>query len=135
METAEQILVSKKINPTAMRLTVLKEMMNTDYAVSLNELEVLLDTADKTTIYRTLKTFEKNKIVHSIEDGSGALKYAVSDEEERSPSEESHLHFHCNRCSRTFCIRHFEVPSVKLPKNFSAEETSLMVKGLCDKCH
>ena len=47
-------LVRRDIKPTAIRLLVIKEMMQAERAVSLLDLETLLDTVDKSTISRTL---------------------------------------------------------------------------------
>lgn len=134
MQDLEQILKSRKIQPTAMRLLVLKELQNSEHAVSLSELEALFEQVDKTTLYRTLKTFERNKLAHSIDDGTGSLKYALCDESCECLPEQSHIHFHCNKCGLTFCVRDYNLPKIQLPKKFKAEETSLVVKGLCDKC-
>lgn len=130
----EQLLTARKIHPTAMRILVLKELQESNHALSLGELETHFDLADKTTLYRTLKTFEKNKLVHSIEDGTGSLKYALCDESCECLPEEAHIHFHCHNCGLTFCMRDFSLPEVKLPKRFRAQETNIMVKGLCEKC-
>ena len=46
-------LVRRDIKPTAIRLLVIKEMMQAERAVSLLDLETLLDTVDKSTISRT----------------------------------------------------------------------------------
>lgn len=134
MEILEQILETRKIQPTAMRILVLKELQNSEHAVSLTELENLFEQADKTTLYRTLKTFEKNKLVHSIDDGTGSVKYALCEENCECLPEQSHLHFHCNNCGLTFCMKDFSLPKISLPKRFRAEETNLVIKGLCDKC-
>lgn len=134
MEILEQILETRKIQPTAMRILVLKELQNSEHAVSLTELENLFEQADKTTLYRTLKTFEKNKLVHSIDDGTGSVKYALCEENCECLPEQSHLHFHCNKCGLTFCMKDFSLPKISLPKRFRAEETNLVIKGLCDKC-
>lgn len=134
METLEQILEFRKIQPTAMRLLVLKALQQTEYALSLTELEAQFEQADKTTLYRTLKTFEKNKLVHSIDDGSGAVKYALCDNSCECLPEQAHIHFHCNNCEQTYCMKDYNLPKISLPKNFKAEETSLVVKGLCENC-
>ena len=47
-------LVRRDIKPTAIRLLVIKEMMQAERAVSLLDLETLLDTVDKSTISRTI---------------------------------------------------------------------------------
>src|SRR5690554_2972735 len=130
----EQKLKKRAIHPTAMRLLVLKKLQSSEHALDLNELESSFDQADKTTLYRTLKKFEKNKLVHSIDDGSGAVKYAVCDENCECLPEQAHLHFHCIHCGSTFCMKEIGLPQVSLPKNFKPQELSLVVKGICDRC-
>ena len=56
--TDEQLLLDKLsargIKPTAMRLLILRAMMHTSQAVSLLDLVDMLETADKSTVSRTL---------------------------------------------------------------------------------
>ena len=61
------------IKPTAIRLLVIKAMMQAERAVSLLDLETLLDTVDKSTISRTIALFLSHHLIHSIDDGSGSL--------------------------------------------------------------
>ena len=130
----EKRLTNRAIQPTAMRLLVLEEFLRSNAALSLNELEAHFQSADKTTLYRTLKTFEKNKLVHSIEDGTGSLKYALCEENCECLPEQSHIHFHCEKCGETFCITEIQLPKISLPKNFIGKDISLIVKGVYDKC-
>jgi Fe2+ or Zn2+ uptake regulation protein len=66
----EKKLSSRDIKPTAMRILVLQFLMEQDKTVSLHSIEDAFEMADKSTIYRTLKTFEKNKLVHTIDDAT-----------------------------------------------------------------
>ena len=53
------------IKPTAIRLLVIKAMMQAERAVSLLDLETLLDTVDKSTISRTIALFSgKARLVY-----------------------------------------------------------------------
>ncbi len=131
----EKKLRLREIHPTAMRILVLDELGKSDSALSLSELESHFEQADKTTLYRTMKTFQKHKLVHSIEDGTGSLKYALCEEDCECIPEHSHAHFHCNKCGATFCMKDVSLPRISLPKKFKAEETNLVVKGLCEKCN
>lgn len=130
----ENILKNRNILPTAMRLLVLKKFQQTEHALSLTELESEFDTADKTTLYRTLKTFEKNKLVHSIEDGSGISKYALCDLTCECLPEQAHIHFHCTNCNETFCVKDQPIPSIQLTNSFKVSEVNLMLKGICENC-
>jgi len=135
MKVLENQLINRNITPTAMRILVLEVLQKSDVALSLSDLEVELDHADKATIYRTLKKFEEHKLIHSIEDGTGSLKYALCENNCQCTPEFSHAHFHCNQCNQTFCLRNYNLPELSLPKNFFAEQTSFVVKGICDRCN
>ena len=76
-----KILEQRGIKPTAIRMLVLKAMIETEQAVSLLDLENKLDTVDKSTIFRTITLFVSHHLAHSVDDGTGSLKYAVSDSE------------------------------------------------------
>ena len=88
--------------------------------------------SDRSSIFRTLKTFEENKIIHSIEDGSGMIKYAVCAEGCNCDPKDLHYHFYCNNCNKTFCL--FDVPfqNIELPENFKIQQANMVVKGLCN---
>jgi hypothetical protein len=58
-EKCEQILASKKISPTAMRMLTLDFLLKQSAAVSLSDIENYFFRSDRITLYRTLKTFEK----------------------------------------------------------------------------
>jgi len=60
-----------------MRLLVLKQMVECSTSVSLKYLESRFEKVDKTTLCRTLKTFEEKRLIHSIEDGTGSVKHAL----------------------------------------------------------
>ena len=70
------ILNDHKIKPTAMRMLVLEKLSMQHSAISLTDLEDQFEKSDRTTIYRTLKLFELKGLIHIIDDGTGAPKYA-----------------------------------------------------------
>lgn len=130
----EHKLTGNDIKPTAMRLLVLKFFTEQNRAVSLADIEKVLESADKSTLFRTLKTFENNKIIHSIEDGSGHLKYALCLEGCSCSPVDLHYHFHCNMCKETFCLTELNVPTIELPKDFEMQQANLVIKGICANC-
>ncbi|MBQ2554598.1 MAG: transcriptional repressor [Prevotella sp.] len=127
-------LEHRDIKPTSTRLLILHEMMRGDETVSLPELERLLPTIDKSTISRTLTVFLLHRLVHAVDDGSGALKYAVCDDSCDCTVEDEHTHFYCTECHRTFCLTHIHVPVVALPPGFTLESVNYVLKGLCPAC-
>ena len=97
-------------------------MLQESRAVSILDLENLLDTVDKSTIFRTITLFLSHHLIHSIDDGSGALKYAVCGNSCSCSVEDLHSHFYCNVCHKTYCLEGIDVPIVKLPIGFSLYE-------------
>ena len=77
MKNEEKILQQKAIKPTAMRLLVVEKLLKQQYAVSHKELAEQFEKADNITLFRTLKVFLEHKLVHTIDDGSGVIKYAL----------------------------------------------------------
>tara|TARA_B100000929_G_scaffold132546_1_gene105046 strand:- start:37230 stop:37646 length:417 start_codon:yes stop_codon:yes gene_type:complete len=131
----ESTLQNKGIRPTAMRMLIYKFMAEKNSAQGLSDLELAFTKADRTTVYRTLKTFEEKGVVHQIDDGTGVLKYALCEPGCRCDIERDlHLHFHCNACDKTICLTEHKIPHINLPDGFIAEDANLVVKGICDSC-
>lgn len=102
--------------------------------LSLIELETLLGTVDRSTIFRTLNHFLAHHMVHDIEDGSGSLKYEVCPDEDTCTVDDMHTHFYCEVCHRTFCFPSIHIPVVDLPEGFRLHSINYMVKGVCREC-
>ncbi|MCH7524006.1 MAG: transcriptional repressor [Bacteroidetes bacterium] len=135
MRYLEEILEQNNVKPTAMRLLVLHFLLNKKAAASLTNIEDYFDNSDRTTLYRTVKTFEKKGIVHKIDDGTGVTKYALCEENCSCEIEtDLHLHFHCAKCNETVCLTDYKIPQINLPKGYVAKNVNLVVKGTCDKC-
>lgn len=135
METIEQVLESKNIRVTAMRMLIYKFLAEKEIAVTLSDIENAFAKADRTTLYRTVKTFEDKGIVHQIDDGTGITKYALCEKGCNCDIKtDLHLHFHCNNCIETICLTEHKIPQIKVPDGFVSENVNLVVKGICDKC-
>jgi len=136
MKKIEDFLIQKQVKPTAIRLLVYKFLEKQLVATSLTDIELTFDKAERTTIYRTLKTFEKNGLVHKIDDGSGIAKFALCEDQCNCELEtDLHLHFHCTHCSETQCLTEQKIPHINLPPGFKAIDANLVVKGICNKCN
>lgn len=132
----ESILIAKQINPTAMRLLVLEFLLKQKTAISLSDLEKEFERSDRTTLYRTLKTFEEKGMIHNIRDGIESVKYALCEADCSGGAHyDMHLHFYCTKCKELFCLSNAEIPQIVLPHNFQLEEFSLVARGICDNCN
>ncbi|MFI2742168.1 Fur family transcriptional regulator [Zhouia sp. PK063] len=133
MKEISNILEVHHIRPTAMRILALHFLKQQHAAISLSDIENGFEKSDRTTLYRTLKTFEDKGLVHQIDDGSGIPKYAIN--KPKKSANDVHLHFHCTKCGETLCLTEHQLSKINLPENFIPEEFNLVVKGLCSKCN
>jgi Fur family ferric uptake transcriptional regulator len=135
MKTIEELLESKKIRITAMRLLIYKFLAEKKVAVTLSDTENAFVKADRTTLYRTIKTFVENDIVHQIDDGTGTIKYALCEVGcSCDIKTDLHLHFYCSNCNETVCLTDHKIPQINVPEGFISENVNLVVKGICNKC-
>ncbi len=130
----EKKLESRNIKPTTMRTLVYKELVDSGKALSLGDLEELFDKVERSTIFRALKSFQENFIVHKIEDGTGSVKYAVCDDDCTCTLNDLHVHFFCKRCGRTQCLKEIPIPDVNLPDDYIYENAQFIISGVCPYC-
>jgi len=131
----ENILTAKQINPTAVRLLVLEFLLKQQAAIGLSDLEIEFERADRTTLYRTLKTFEAKGLIHHVQDGTEAVKYAICKADCKNGNhQDMHLHFHCSKCNGLFCLPKVKIPDIKLPEGFQLQEINLVARGICNDC-
>lgn len=135
IKQCEDRLLDRGLRPTPARILTLRKLSELEYPVSLLELETMLDTLDKSTISRSLAVLLKRHAIHSFEDGSGSTKYEICRSTvEHCPIEEQHVHFHCEACNRTFCMKEHKIPIISLPNGYAIENINYTIKGVCPEC-
>ena len=134
-KTAE-ILKDNNLRVTSCRREVLITFLNRKIALSHSDLEdALKENFDRVTIYRTLKTFLENDLVHKVLDDTGAAKYALCNHgSAETRHDHEHVHFKCEKCGNTRCLEEISLPKVSLPKGYELREMSLLIQGVCNKC-
>ena len=129
------VLKTHHVKSTAMRQLILQYLVKSDIAVSLTDIENYFDRSERTTLFRTLKTFVSKEIVHKIDDGTGVTKYAMCEEGCHCMVEKDlHVHFHCNCCNETICLPNIKIPPVELPEGYTTDNVNLVMTGVCEKC-
>ena len=111
-----EILLEHGIRPTANRLLLVKVLSKAEHPLTMKELEDLVDTIDKSNIFRTLSLFRDQHLVHVLQDGADAVRYELCHSHEEDHDDDLHAHFYCERCRQTFCLNDIPVPQVDLPK-------------------
>ena len=133
----ETVLVQAGLRISPVRILVYKTISAAQTPISAQQIEQQLSTVDRSSITRTLVLFTNAGIVHSVDDGSGAIKYEVCRSQHthgEARDTDLHPHFHCMECKRTFCLDTEKLPSVSLPDNFKAVSACYVIKGVCAQC-
>ena len=130
----ESILEERGIKPTSNRILILRTLLSTDEMLSVTDIEDILESVDKSTVFRTITLFQQAGLVHFIDDGTGSLKYAVCSKGCSCTVKELHTHFYCEKCEKTFCFKSIPMPSIDLPEGFSLNSANYVLKCICKKC-
>jgi len=128
----EELLHSKGLKKTKVRVALLQHFMHMEHAQSYNDLqEALVNEIDKSTLYRNLTNFEQVGIIHHINDHSGTAKYAYGESPVRG---NEHAHFVCECCETVYCMDGLGPLQFEVPRGFKANKVQTVVKGICSKC-
>ena len=119
---------------TPFRKQVLSIFENANTTLSSQEIEEQLGDFDRVTLYRTLKTFESNGIIHEIVVGANkkfglCLHNNCSGEEHHH----EHIHFECENCAAIHCMEVDHIPEYSFP-NFTIKKVEVQVSGVCPDC-
>lgn len=128
------LLENKKVKPTANRILVLKGLLSSHHPMSLSDIEDSLVSMDKSSIFRVLSLFLEKDIVHAFEDGRGVINYEMCESSGCCNHKDSHIHFYCESCHRSFCMEKLNIASFNLPEGFTPTSVSFVIKGICPDC-
>lgn len=139
MEKKSVDLASFGLRSTACREDVLRELQAVDYALTQGDIEqILASKYDRVTLYRTLKSFLTQGLIHKVLDDLGGVKYALCKELCHAGEhihQHDHVHFKCTQCGQTTCLEQVHIPKITLPANFTKLESNLLIQGVCEGCN
>lgn len=127
----------KGVKPTANRLIVVGELSNAKTPLSLADLTERLPEMDKSSLFRVLTLFLQHDVVDAFVDGRGIVNYELCETEARAVHHENHMHFYCEFCHKSYCLRNVpirDMEEIVLPEGFLPRGFSLVVKGVCPLC-
>jgi Fur family ferric uptake transcriptional regulator len=92
---------------------------------------------DAVTVYRTLNTFAKLKLVHRIRGENNEWLYAIGNG--GKAKQHHHPHFVCEDCGAVECLSESEVPGdflpeLHIPKRYKVNYFEVVLHGTCGKC-
>ena len=133
-ETPLSLMQEHGVKPTANRILILKALLEAGRPLSLTEIETALESVDKSIISRALSAFRKARLLHVLADGGDSVRYEVCHCAAEDADTDRHVHFHCTRCGRTYCLEEIPSPAVSLPEGYDADHVNFVVEGICPHC-
>ncbi len=133
----ESLLTNHHVRKTKIRVAVLDLFLNNPYALAHAEIEQRIGEFDRVTIYRTLKSFEEQGLIHRVIDDSGAMKFAICSPTSNCQEhhhQDQHIHFSCTNCGKTFCLDTVPFPAIQLPPGYHFAKLDLLAQGICKHC-
>lgn len=127
---ASDILKAFNLKKTSCRKAIIDAMLKEQKPLSEHEIRNhLMNDFDRTTFYRAFKTLEQHRVIHKIVLDKQEVKYALGYQQKQ------HIHFYCHLCHNVQCIDTKQSYSFSLPEGFIADETEVLIKGICEHCH
>ena len=123
------------VRPSPVRVLVLRALESAGSPMTVQEIETVLQTVDRSSITRAMAVFQDAGLVHSISDGTAAVKYEICRASHERDHSDEHVHFHCELCGRTICMPDISVPKVQLPEGFVSKKSNFVITGICADCN
>ncbi|MGM0509327.1 MAG: Fur family transcriptional regulator [Fusobacteriota bacterium] len=127
----KKYLTEHNIRPSFQRIKIFEYLeKNRNHPVVdtiYKDLVDIIPTISKTTIYNSLKEFEKKGIVNPITIEGNTVRYDIDTS--------MHGHFKCKKCGEIYDVN-FELSEDSISKldGFEIEDKQLYLHGICPKC-
>ena len=122
------------VKPTANRIVIARAFAAAGRPMSMTELETVLETIDKSNVFRTLLAFREAHLVHVLDDTGDGVRYELCRRHHDDEDDDVHVHFYCEKCHRTFCLHNTPIPPVSIPEGYEMHSVSYLLKGICKDC-
>ena len=133
----DELLKRNQLSVTSGRRKILELFLLQEGALSHSDIEKKAgEKFDRVTVYRTLQVFLEKGLIHNIPTADNSIRYALcKDDCTAGHHRDDHVHFICSSCGTTVCLEEVNVPVLKLPKGFVAEQVEVLVNGVCKSCN
>jgi Fur family ferric uptake transcriptional regulator len=133
----DELLKRNQLSVTSGRRKILELFLLQEGALSHSDIEKKAgEKFDRVTVYRTLQAFLEKGLIHNIPTADNSIRYALcKDDCTAGHHRDDHVHFICSSCGTTVCLEEVNVPVLKLPTGFVAEQVEVLVNGVCKSCN
>lgn len=136
-DSADVLLKQMNLRRTPVRVGVLDVLTRNHRPMSVPEILGKLKRVDTVTVYRTLNTFVRKKIVHRVRSEDRSWLYAMSNA--HSQPRHLHPHFVCERCGKVECLEGAQIPesfieSLHVDRDYLVSYPEVVLHGMCPRC-
>jgi Fur family transcriptional regulator, ferric uptake regulator len=127
------------LKATPIRVELLALLSPDHRLLSVDEIHVALKkgVANRTTIYRSIQSFEEVGLIVSTELGDGIVRYELRHRSQKSPAHHHHHHLVCRVCHKVKVVEECvvgKVPKVIRDEGYSDLDHRLDFFGVCPRC-
>jgi Fur family ferric uptake transcriptional regulator len=142
---AADVLRASGLRRTPVRSGVLDVLAGARGPMAVPQIiEKLPEHTDAVTVYRTLNTFTRKRLVHRVHGEDRTWRYALSAGDAaagpRQANAHQHPHFVCDECGTVECLESSAIPKTLVPSlhvgaRYAVRYPEVVLHGLCPKCH
>lgn len=134
----DAVLRGHGLRRTPVRVEVLDLLKAAARPLSVPQMLAKLRGVDTVTVYRTLNTFVRKKLVHRIRGEDRSWLYAAGDMDDAP--QHQHPHFVCDDCGKVECLDDASIPrsfvdSLNVHRGYKVNYPEVVLHGRCPKCH
>ena len=139
LESIEAALKKAGLRVTPVRLGVIDVLRRAGTPMDVPQILAKLPAyTDAVTVYRTLNTFTRKRMVHRVRGEDRSWRYAMGDMNDHR-LEHRHPHFVCESCGKVECLKDAEIPrtlikSLKLDDRYAVSYPEVVLHGTCPRC-
>jgi Fur family transcriptional regulator, ferric uptake regulator len=137
---SDALLRKSGLRRTPVRVGVMEVLTRSGRPMSVPQiLGKLRGSVDTVTVYRTLNTFARKKLVHRVRGEDRSWLYAASDVIDARP-QHLHPHFVCDACGKVECLGGAQIPrslvaSLGVSPGYDVSYPEVVLHGTCPRCH
>ncbi|SMC09388.1 Fur family transcriptional regulator [Nitratiruptor tergarcus] len=124
------MLKEKELKSTPQRvamLGILEQKGHADIEDIYSEIKKEFVSISLATVYKNINTLLEAGIIQEIKVPHKKSKFELK--------KHKHSHFVCEKCGNVYDVEQPKSIDIELPEGFKPKETSLMLSGICPKCH
>jgi Fur family ferric uptake transcriptional regulator len=133
----DDVLSRHGLRRTPVRVGVIELLSRSGRPLSVPQILAKLRGVDTVTVYRTLNTFARKKMVHKVRGDDRTWLYAAGDCAARA--QHLHPHFVCDECGKVECLEGSRIPgsfveALAVDRTYTVLYPEVVLHGMCPRC-